>query len=351
MLLTPDTGSVSVHSMLADTKHNLFTCQPGFEELLKNEIIGTGFGVSENGRGWACAQGDCGEEFCFAHLRLMNATEIESPSINALSAQLIDHFMQQVDGVILPQGWPLIFRFADGITGLGQRVKTVEKEFRSRLKKRMAGLERKAGSDLPRGGGESLGLFVFFTSFNRLYVSTKAWSGGQRRMADDPAAPSRSYLKTEEAFAALGREPEQGETAIDLGAAPGGWSYSVAKRGAQVLAIDNGPMKGGAKDHPLIEHRRADAFKIMPSAGESYDWLLCDLVEEPHHVMRLIEQWLKNRHCQNFVVNLKFGRANALRLLDEVLDPQGRLLPYCSELRVRHLFHDRDEFTLMGRLS
>ena len=114
------------------------------------------------------------------------------------------------------------------------------------------------------------------------------------------------------------------------------------------IAIDNGPLKGGAKDNPLIEHRRDDAFKFMPAPGETFDWLLCDLVEEPHHVVRLIEQWLKHRHCRHFVVNLKFGRANALKLLDEVLDENGRLMPHCSTLRVRHLFHDRDEFTLTG---
>ena len=27
---------------------------------------------------------------------------------------------------------------------------------------------------------------------------------------------------------------------------------------------------------------------FMPAPGETFDWLLCDLVEEPHHVIRLI---------------------------------------------------------------
>jgi 23S rRNA (cytidine2498-2'-O)-methyltransferase len=105
-------------------------------------------------------------------------------------------------------------------------------------------------------------------------------------MADDSLAPSRSYLKVEEAYIVLGREPVAGETVVDLGAAPGGWSYSAAKRGARVIAVDNGPLKGGALDHPLIEHRREDAFHFQPPTGEVIGWLFCDLVEEPHHVMR-----------------------------------------------------------------
>ncbi len=325
--------------------------QPGYETLAGDEALHHGLQPLHTGRGWVVAEGVAPAELCFTHLRLSHATAIDAASVNALAAQLTDLFMEDIRGVALPEGWPVIFRFADGITGLGQRVKAVEKEFRNRLKKRMAKLERTASGELPRGCGESTGLFVFFTAFDRCYMSIAAGSGGQRRMADDPAAPSRSYLKTEEAFAAMGREPLPGETAVDLGAAPGGWSYSVAKRGAHVVAIDNGPMKGGAHEHPLIEHRRDDAFKFMPAEGETFDWLLCDLVEEPHHVMRLIEHWLEGRHCHRFVINLKFGRANALKLLDEVLDTGGRIAPRCSELMVRHLFHDRDEFTLMGQVS
>lgn len=334
--------------MHSESSTNLFTCQPGFEDLLGEELQRHGFFPSETGRGWLTATGDEPEDSCFAHLRMQNTIAVESTSINAIAAQLVDFFMERIRSVALPEGWPLIFRFADGMTGLGQRVKAVEKEFCVRLKKRMARLERTAGGELPRGGGDATGLFVFFSDFNRFHATTAAWAGGQRRMADDPAAPSRSYLKTEEAFVVMGREPGAGETVVDLGAAPGGWSYSAAKRGASVVAIDNGPMKGGALNHPLIEHRRDDAFKFMPAPGETFDWLFCDLVEEPHHVVRLVEQWLKGGHCRAFVVNLKFGRANAVQLLDEVLDPRGRLKPYCSSLRVRHLFHDRDEFTLVG---
>lgn len=330
---------------------NLFTCQPGYEPILEEELQYHGLQSSSTGRGWIAAHGAEPADLCFAHLRMQNAVAHETTAVNATAAQLLDLFLERMRGIQLPDPWPLTFRFADGITGLGQRTKSVEKEFRARLKKRVARLERTAANELARGGGEAIGLFVFFTDFNRFYAATEAWSGGQRRMADDPAAPSRSYLKTEEAFVVMGREPCAGETVVDLGAAPGGWSYSAAKRGASVVAIDNGPLKGGALDHPLIEHRRDDAFKFMPESGETYDWLFCDLVEEPHHVARLIEQWLKGGHCRAFVVNLKFGHANALKLLDEVLHPRGCLMPYCQSLRVRHLFHDRDEFTLVGRVG
>ncbi len=139
---------------------------------------------------------------------------------------------------------------------------------------------------------------------------------------------------------------------VDLGAAPGGWSYSAAKRGARVIAVDNGPLKGGALDHPLIEHRREDAFGFRPTADERVDWLFCDLVEEPHHVARnLIAPWLEQRWCRRFVVILKFGRVDPIALLHEVTGPGSVFMRATSRMHVRHLHHDREEFTLVGEVA
>jgi 23S rRNA (cytidine2498-2'-O)-methyltransferase len=139
---------------------------------------------------------------------------------------------------------------------------------------------------------------------------------------------------------------------VDLGAAPGGWSYSAAKRGAGVIAIDNGPLKGGALDNPRIEHRREDAFKYAPPAGVTHDWLFCDLVEEPHNVLRnLIEPWVTHRWCRRFVINLKFGRVDPPALLGELRTPLSPLSRRVPGLRIRHLYHDREEFTLVGEVA
>ena len=81
----------------------------------------------------------------------------------------------------------------------------------------------------------------------------------------------------------------------------------------------------------------------------TYDWLFCDLVEEPHHVLRdLVAPWLERGWCRRFVVNLKFGRVDPLALLRELRAPESPLARHVAGLRIRHLFHDREEFTLVG---
>jgi 23S rRNA (cytidine2498-2'-O)-methyltransferase len=115
------------------------------------------------------------------------------------------------------------------------------------------------------------------------------------------------------------------------------------------VAIDNGPLKGGALGHPRIEHLREDAFKFAPRESERFDWLFCDMVEEPHHVLRhIVEPWLARRWCRNFVINLKFGRVDAIALLRELRGSESPFARAGGRVAVRHLYHDREEFTVVG---
>ncbi len=332
-------------------QNNIYTCQPGFENLLQKELETTNAKIEKAGRGWVIASSvENPEDLCFAHTIFENVMTTTESAVNAQGQEIVNFFIDSIKDQRFEEKIPTQFRFADGEKGLGQRVKKVEKVFLERFKKRLNRIAKLLDYSYPKNG-KNFGLFLFFIGFEEVVMSTSAIILGPRRMADDPAAPSRSYLKTEEAFAVYGVEPKDGETVVDLGAAPGGWSYSAAKRGGFVTAIDNGPMKGGAKDHPNIQHYRDDAFKFKPKDGESFDWLLCDLVEEPHHVMRMIKQWFENGWCKQFVINFKFGRADAVKLVSEVRDEKYGLGGLCETLIIRHLFHDRDEFTIMGKVK
>ena len=332
----------------------IIRCQPGFETNLEKELRLHGIVATDLSAGWMRAPqpGAKLPELCFAQTVMLDPVEIVADTVNGLAGKILDYFLASAKTERFEAAWPLIFDMAAALDGLGRRVDGVEKALAELLRKRISRVAKLATSDKPRGPATVRGLFVFFADFGRAYVSRECVFGGQRRMADDPLAPSRSYLKIEEAYIILGREPVAGETVVDLGAAPGGWSYSAAKRGARVIAIDNGPLKGGALDHPLIEHRREDAFRFQPAAGEVIDWLFCDLVEEPHHVMRnLIEPWIVQGWCRRFVFNLKFGRVDPVALLREISASGSVLAERTTSLRIRHLYHDREEFTLVGEVK
>jgi 23S rRNA (cytidine2498-2'-O)-methyltransferase len=335
----------------------IVTGQAGYEHWLAQELAAGGWRAVESGAGWV--RTDPGvrpaeaaarlEGFCFPHQVLLEPTELRGDGVNALAGAGVDWFVRELGTERLDAPWLWWAGCPTEVPGLARRLRAVEDELRTRLRKRLSRVVRLAVEEPPRGGGLVRGLWLFAPAFDRMWAARAGWLGGQRRMADDPAAPSRSYLKVEEAYSVLGYEPQPGETVADLGAAPGGWSFSAARRGARVVAVDNGPLKGGALEHPAIAHRREDAFRFRPEPGETFDWLFCDLVEEPQHVLRdLVEPWLAGRWCRRFVVNLKLGRAEPLALLEQLRRSASSPLRHCARWRVRHLYHDREEFTLVG---
>lgn len=350
---------VAVQSDQATFAGVLMTCQSGFEKLLARELTEWfGLGVAEKGPGWVRLEeppsraGLVAPQTAFAHLVLMGPIGLRGGSVNALAGQVWEYFNASLREERIAEAWPSRWWGPAELVGLSRRIAAVEKAFVEILRKRLSRVAKLANNDIPRGAGAARGLFVFFADFDRLFAARDAYLRGARRMADDPLAPSRSYLKVEEACVMLGRAPGPGETVCDLGAAPGGWSYSAAKRGARVLAVDNGPLKGGALGHPQIEHRREDAFRFSPPVGERLDWLFCDLLEEPHHVLQhVVTPWLSRRWCRRFVINLKFGRVDPIALLGELRGPDSPLARHATAVRIQHLYHDREELTLAGEVK
>ncbi|MCX5795039.1 MAG: rRNA methyltransferase [Elusimicrobia bacterium] len=314
--------------------------QAGFETFLAKEVGS----ALEKGPGWVLAGQDKSEP-CFAHLSLLETVEVKAATVNALAGGVADYFRRTSIDERYDQPWPLCFEAAD-IEGLGTRCRGVQDAFREKVS-RMARVMKLAKEGRP-DPSTCRGLFVYLADFDRAFASRFARVGGQRRMADDPQAPSRSFLKVEEAYFVLGEAPASGQTVADLGAAPGGWSYSAARHGARVLAVDNGPLKGGAAGNPNIEARAEDAFRFRPRPA--VDWLFCDLLDDPRKVIELLRRWVEGRWCSRFIVNLKFGRHDPLLLLQEAFSERTGIARRCDLLRARHLYHDREELTLVGRL-
>ena len=84
-------------------------------------------------------------------------------------------------------------------------------------------------------------------------------------------APSRSTLKLDEAFLYFIPRDEwdtrltSGMNAVDLGAAPGGWTYQLVRRGMMVSAVDNGAMAESLMDTGQVKHHMMDGFKFVPA--------------------------------------------------------------------------------------
>ena len=329
----------------------LITCKKSYENILTREAALSNIDVKCRGLGHVLASSNLKTvklEFCFAELILKDPCEISADSANALTIKLSNLFTEHIKNKNINLSLPFIFAFSPK-DKLNLRVKTVKKAWFKKISKKVSRVSKLLNENITLTNGFQEGFFVYFSGFNKAFVSFFVFSQVQPRMKMDPLAPSRSYLKVEEAYHVLGCQPKMNETVIDLGAAIGGWSYSALKRKAKVIAVDNASLKEPARSNPNLIHLREDALKFKPDTSKSADWLFCDIIENPEIILELLNTWLKNAWCRKFIVNLKIGRSDPIALINKIKDKKTGLAAYCSSLKIRQLYHNREEITLAGK--
>ncbi|WP_372964640.1 23S rRNA (cytidine(2498)-2'-O)-methyltransferase RlmM [Marinobacter sp.] len=176
--------------------------------------------------------------------------------------------------------------------------------------------------------------------------------GGILRLRLPASAPSRSALKLEEAWKVF--LPKErwldylggGKKAVDLGAAPGGWTWQLVQQGMMVSAIDNGPMNPDLMATGHVEHVETDGYAWRPK--RAVDWMVCDIIDKPQRTARLAVDWVGGKLCRYTVFNLKLPMKKRYEewlvcrdLIARGLEDAG--LNYT--LKARHLYHDREEIT------
>jgi 23S rRNA (cytidine2498-2'-O)-methyltransferase len=201
-------------------------------------------------------------------------------------------------------------------------------------------------------------LHVLFVAKNEAYIATSAvgwnsaWPMGIPRLSMPRDAPSRSTMKLAEALGTFLSDDERqrvlrpGLRAVDLGAAPGGWTWQLAQRGLRVTAVDNGPMKGSVAGDPLVTHLRADGLKWRPP--RPVDWLVCDIVDQPARIAEVVARWIADGAARRAIFNLKLPMKKRYAEIERCRDlidahlARGRIR---YRLALKQLYHDREEVT------
>jgi 23S rRNA (cytidine2498-2'-O)-methyltransferase len=203
-------------------------------------------------------------------------------------------------------------------------------------------------------------LHVFFLSSAAAYVglsfagNASPWPMGIPRLKFPRSAPSRSTLKLEEAFLVFLNDPEHelrpGMTAVDLGAAPGGWTWQLVRRHIRTIAVDNGSLDPALLETGLVEHLRADGFRYRPT--RPVDWLVCDMVEQPARIAALVAEWIAAGWAQRAIFNLKLPMKKRYEEVERcrgIIEERIAKAGAPGRLALKQLYHDRAEIT--GYLS
>ena len=119
----------------------------------------------------------------------------------------------------------------------------------------------------------------------RQLAGRSTWPGGRYPVELPEDSPSRAFLKLEESIAWAGYSVRSGDTAVEIGSAPGGATYALLRKGVNVVGIDPGEMHPRVfafQDRPSFQHIR-DVVAQVPreTLPERVDWLLLDMNVEP----------------------------------------------------------------------
>jgi 23S rRNA (cytidine2498-2'-O)-methyltransferase len=150
-------------------------------------------------------------------------------------------------------------------------------------------------------------------------------------------SPSRAYLKLWDLFTCFGFRPSAGERCVDLGSAPGGWTWVLQNLGARVLSVDGARLDPRVESLPRVEYRKGDAFRIKPAELGPVDWAFCDVIAYPAKTLELIETWMRESPRTRLVFTIKFRGETDFEVVQSLKRIAGS--------RLVHLSHNKHELT------
>lgn len=162
---------------------------------------------------------------------------------------------------------------------------------------------------------------------------------------DDKRPPSRAFKKIREAINVFGLSVQRGQTAVDLGASPGGWTYVMRQYGVKVTAIDRSPLDASLARDKGIVCLTGDALSWLPP--DPVDWLVCDVITAPINTFKLLKEWISRGACRNFCVTVKFKGAPDF---DTLMRLASFLKSSCQWFDAKQLTNNKNELTVVGTL-
>ena len=170
------------------------------------------------------------------------------------------------------------------------------------------------------------------------------WAGGARRFKREDDQVSRSEFKLLEALDVFGMSLPSGGHALDLGAAPGGWTRILRKHDMTVTAVDPGDMDPHIARDSGVRHVRMIAQSFLRGTSEKYDVILNDMHMDSSYSARVIVAAGRNLAKGGWALltlelpsgAMDYAAADALEILRDRY----------SIIGARQLFHNRNEVTV-----
>lgn len=173
------------------------------------------------------------------------------------------------------------------------------------------------------------------------------WAGGMHRFAREEGQISRAEFKLLEACQTLGLVLPTGGTAIDLGAAPGGWTRVLRQHGLRVTAVDPAELHPSLADDKQVQHYRMRADLYLKRKPAPVDLLVNDMRQDAQDSVALMVAYAAYlKPDGQALMSLKLPEKARPLLIPDCLDKLQRRYKIAA---ARQLFHNRHEITVYLR--
>lgn len=177
----------------------------------------------------------------------------------------------------------------------------------------------------------NIGVFTLLDQNTLVYSTSrmKQWPDGKCLFVEDKInPPNRAYLKLWEALFLLGKYPQAGDNALDLGASPGGWTFVLQSLGANVTAVDKAPLHPNIAQLPRVQSIQQSAFALEPNKiDQPWDWVLSDIACYPDRAYDLIMKWISSGKARQMIFTIKLQGETDLAVIKKFQNiPNSRIL-------------------------
>lgn len=185
---------------------------------------------------------------------------------------------------------------------------------------------------------------VWYVGVSRPEDNLSDWNGGAVRFQREEGQISRAKFKLLEAEKQFGIPFDSFRKAVDIGAAPGGWTSFLLERGLQVTAVDPAKMHPSLDGHKNLRviHKNATDVSFRDS---EFDLLVCDMSWSPKQMARMVTGLLHSLQTGGTaVITVKLLTKKPMALVKEIMSVFEE-----SRMQIqgaKQLFHNRDEITL-----
>jgi 23S rRNA (cytidine2498-2'-O)-methyltransferase len=183
----------------------------------------------------------------------------------------------------------------------------------------------------------------WWIGYHRTRLFSSCWPGGIVSLCLPSDAPSRAWLKMEEALVWSQLPARPGARFAEIGSSPGGASQALLGRGYEVIGIDPAQMDPQVLEHPKFRHIRRRAVQVPRRAFRKVRWLTADMNVAPNFTLDAIEGIVTHREVsiRGMLLTLKLPEWHLASQVPEYL---ARIRGWGFNLvRARQLSHNRRE--------